>query len=177
MRTSVLLCVGSLLAGCGGGGDTPSETSEALSLIKDTASTVAKVATSGDDEETTIKMGDIEASMGEKVPEGFPLPVYEGTVITLGQRIDLGEKELFNLYFDVPGGGAVEVADFYEKALQGKGLEVNRTTIENIKFAGQKIVKLKVDDGTFLVVATIGSEEEGGSAGTLRWQGPAGPEG
>ena len=174
MRTLALLSLGSLLAACGGGGDTASEASEALEAAKGVMSAVTQAATDDEEEETTIKVGDLEASVGEKVPEGFPLPVFEGTIIEMGQRIELGTAEMFNLHFEVPDGDPVEVADFYQQALQEKGLEVKRETHENVGFEGQKIVNLKVQDGTFLVVASIASRKEGGAAGTLRWQGPPG---
>ena len=174
MRTLVLVGITSLLAACGSSGDTASETQAALDGVQDGQSVAAQVAADANDEETTISLGDFEASMGEKVPEGFPLPVYEGTIVTMGQRVDLGASEMFTLYFEIPAADPVEVADFYDKALRDKGLEVERQASENIGFAGQKIVNLKVQDGTFLVTSMIASDEEGGIGGTLSWRGPPG---
>lgn len=172
MRTLVLIGIASSLAACGTSGDTPSQTEAALGAVQEGLSVAAQVAADANEEETTINLGDLEASMGEKVPEGFPLPVYEGTIVTLGQRVDLGASEMFTLYFEIPAADPVEVADFYDQALRDKGLEVERQTSENIGFAGQKIVNLKVQDGTFLVTSMIASDEEGGVGGTLSWRGP-----
>jgi len=157
---------------CCGGGSVPDEVSEEIS--EEIGEEIAEKwleAISGEDfdyevEEGSISMenpdgGSVVMSVDE-VPEDFPLPVYEPATVTMSSHIEHQGQVSMMLAFTTPDSPS-EVADFYEKALEKKGLgkpsRMTTTTAGNTV----EILIVEEDDVTWSVTATIENGETVGS--------------
>jgi hypothetical protein len=71
-------------------------------------------------------------SYGEqKVPDGFPLSVMPGSKVESSAHVKpAGQPEVFNLMCKNPAP-LEKVAEFYEKAIKDKGLEIKKTEIKS----------------------------------------------
>lgn len=85
-----------------------------------------------DDESGQVKTKDATISFGKnELPKGFPLKLYAGSKIAQAMHAKPDkEPEAFQVHASV-SAPLDKVAEFYEKALKGKGLEVKRTKIES----------------------------------------------
>ncbi|MBI5509897.1 MAG: hypothetical protein HY903_14165 [Deltaproteobacteria bacterium] len=97
----------------------------------------------GDDKGVKIESKDGIAEFGTgKIPEGFPLPVIEGATVASGTHNKTPKGDGYTLMLSV-AKDPVAVADFYEKALKGKGLKVER--VQNPMMAGMVVLNGKKD--------------------------------
>jgi len=117
----LLVLATTLLAGCGLA-DKVAEKAVEKSLEKATGVTVDEKGNS-----VTVKGQDgqsltitTEPTESGKVPDGFPLPVFPGGKVTVGQKMTLNNKAVYTVEIKF-AGEAKPATDFYEKALKERG--------------------------------------------------------
>lgn len=74
----------------------------------------------------TLRMGGAEG----KLPQGFPLPIADGAKVENSMSKDKGEEKHFVVTLSSPVAATGRIADFYERELERKGLEVERSNFE-----------------------------------------------
>jgi major membrane immunogen (membrane-anchored lipoprotein) len=119
----------------------------------------------GEDSTVTIKGKDGEvmeynAGNGGKLPKGFPFAVADGSKVQGSASSSTGTEQTFMV--SLAGDGAVdELAAFYVKELESKGLKVERT---DVNVDGKQFVTLggKVE-GREVSVAISSADEGGGT--------------
>lgn len=74
----------------------------------------------------TLRVGGAEG----KLPEGFPLPVADGAKVENSVSKGKGAERHFVVTLSSPAAATGRIADFYERELKRKGLEVERSNFE-----------------------------------------------
>jgi len=104
--------------------------------IKTKDGEVTTIAAEGEDGARAVVTGadgeKVVLTSGKDVPADFPLPILEGAEVMSSTQMKQNGGAMYNVTFKtdkLPG----EVADFYAKALEKKGMKANRNTLESGK--------------------------------------------
>lgn len=73
-----------------------------------------------------LKIGGSET----KVPKGFPLAIVDGAKVTGSMAMGKADEQGFFVTLEIPKNIREKAADFYEKELRAKGIEVERSQVE-----------------------------------------------
>lgn len=106
-----------------------------------------------------------------KVPKDFPLPIVEGAKITGSMSMGKGDERGFFVTLEIPTNHRARVADFYERELRARGVEVERNEME---VNGYSTISLsgKGAGGIGSTVSIFDADTEAGRAAnvTIAWE-------
>jgi hypothetical protein len=127
-----------------------------------------KATMESDKGSTKIQTKDGTMTMSEnKVPEGFPLPIMKGAKVEQGLHMTPADgQEFFQVGIKL-AAPPKDIAEFYEKALKDKGLDVSRS--ETTTGDGVMIMltgKSDAADGSVMVMKDSKAEK---ATATISW--------
>lgn len=162
---SVLLAA---LAGCGAAGKAAEDAAAAAAqrAIEQTTG----VSVDQKNNSVTIKGQDgkqmtITANEEGKLPEGFPIPVFQGGKVTASATMNTDNKKSWTAEIEFEAT-AKAVGDYYEKMIKERGMKVTRSDSTDGGFTSVTLVAESDKESAFL---TINQGEKEPAVLTLMW--------
>ena len=153
MRWFVFMAATALLAGCQEPVSTPTRPVPARTPVETVPA-----------EASAPNQGVAVESVAGRLPRGFPIPLYVGTIVERGVRVESEPSLTFQVMFRTPSAGPVPIADFYTAELEKLGFRVQRELLGE----PPRMVKLVAEKDRIDFSATISViPPEGGSGGNL----------
>lgn len=124
----------------------------------------AVIAIKGKDGEE-VRIGSSE----KKLPQGFPLRLIDGATIASSMSVGKGKNESFIVTLEAPANSHERIAEYYERELRSKGVEVERTRFE---VEGNVSISLtgNGDDGVTSSVSVWSDSEASKTVATISWE-------
>jgi len=107
------------------------------------------------------------ATFGGEVPRDFPLPIFEGATVGMAAKSDKGDEgTAYSVTLMIEKKSPTDVAAFYEKALNDKGLKVTKSSMN---MGDKTMVQLAGKSDTVKAAVVVNPGDDDGSAVMLSW--------
>lgn len=132
-----------------------------------------KISDKGEETVIAIKGKDGEevriGGSDKKLPEGFPLRLVDGATIASSMSMGKGKNESFVVALEAPARSHDRIAEFYERELQAKGVEVERARFE---LDGSVTISLTgtAEGGVSTSVSVWADGEGSKTTATISWE-------
>ncbi len=161
--SAISMLAAGLLIACGGDGE------ETVTIRGDDGADIqATIRVEGDGDEVTItsEEGDVFASLGGDLVDGYPQGlIYPGAELTFSAATEVEGKQQFVAFWETDDD-ADAVLDFYERAFDALGIQGEK---ERVSFGGIATLNVGPEDAGAAVLFDEGSGESGGNVVTIAY--------